>query len=210
MSRIGLLGGSFDPPHRGHLAVALAVRAARRLDRVDLLVSGMPPHAQEKQNRAVAENRVAMARLAVQEMPELGVEDCETRRDGRTYTIDTVRSLQDQAPDTYYCFILGGDMVADLPNWKEARKLLEIIDLVPVFRPGFGSEVFAQLESRYAAGAVIADQLRRAVVEMPPVDISSTEIRRRVAAGDPIDKLVPEPIVEYIRLHGLYATPAPC
>lgn len=205
MARIGLLGGAFDPPHNGHIAAACAVRLARKLDRVDLLVSGTPPHQSGKQAVASAFDRAAMAALAARSQPGLDVELLELDRHGPSYSIDTLLELHAAHPGNEYCFIVGGDMLADLPRWKRIRELLLLVDFVPVFRPGHGPEVFAALESALGAGA--ATKLRQAVVNTPALDISSTRLRQAIAAGESIQHLVPEKVEQYIRARGLYRQP---
>jgi nicotinate-nucleotide adenylyltransferase len=200
--RIGLLGGSFDPPHNAHLAVARAVRAAKSLDRVDLLVSGQSPHAEGKSSHAEVKHRLAMARIAVEGQPGLGVEDWETKQQGRSYSIETVRHLQSAHPDNEYFFIVGGDMLADLPSWREATELLRRIEFIPVFRPGHTSEVFRELKGKLPE--VVLESLHANVVKMPLQAISSTAIRAAVAAGESISHAVPAAVEAYIRAHRLY------
>ncbi|MCB9895953.1 MAG: nicotinate (nicotinamide) nucleotide adenylyltransferase [Planctomycetes bacterium] len=200
--KIGLLGGSFDPPHNAHIAVAQAVRKARGLDRVDLLVSGQSPHAGGKSNHADVQHRLAMAHLAVEGQEGLGVEDWETRREGRSYSIETIRALQKAHPQNNYDFIIGGDMLADLPTWREIDKLLVLVDFVPVFRPGYEEGVFEDLRGKL--GEDETARLRANVVEMPLQNISSTEIRAAAAAGESIAEWVPPAVRTYIRGHHLY------
>ena len=200
--KIGLLGGSFDPPHIAHLAIARAVRAARGLDRVDLLVSGESPHADGKSNHADVQHRLAMAHLAVQGQPGLGVEDCETQRQGRSYSIETIRAMQRAHPENNYDFIIGGDMLANLPSWREIESLLVLVDFVPVFRPGYQEGIFEDLRARL--GEDETARLRGNVVEMPLMDVSSTRIRAAAAAGESIAEWVTPAIEAYIHAHRLY------
>jgi nicotinate-nucleotide adenylyltransferase len=202
MPNIGLLGGSFDPPHNAHLAVAQAVLAARRLERVDLLVSGQSPHKDGKTNHADVQHRLAMARIAAEGLEGIGVEDCETRRSGRSYTVDTLRGLTQQHPDNRYTFIIGGDMLADLPNWKEPQEVFALADIIPVFRPGHTEEVFEELKHKLGVGQ--AEQLKKNTVEMPLMDISSTKIRNAAATGESIKQWVPAAVRAYIHANRLY------
>ncbi|MCC6464032.1 MAG: nicotinate (nicotinamide) nucleotide adenylyltransferase [Planctomycetes bacterium] len=200
--RIGLLGGAFDPPHHGHLLVAAAVRRARNLDRVDLLVSGQSPHAQAKHNHADVTQRLAMARLAAGTQPGLGVQDLETRRPGKSYSIDTIRELRTRQPRDEFFFIVGGDMVADLPRWRSIGLLLKLVRFVPVLRPGFTMDVFEPLRAPLGDAAV--DSLQRELVAMPPTEISSTAIRAAAGQGRPWRHWVPAPVADYIEAEGLY------
>ena len=114
--RIGLLGGAFDPPHNAHLEIARRVREAHSLDRVDLLVSGQSPHAECKYAATSAAHRLAMTALAVANQPGLGVDDRETSRPGKSYTVETLRELRSEKPSDTHYFIIGGDMLASLPQ----------------------------------------------------------------------------------------------
>lgn len=208
MARIGLLGGAFDPPHDGHVAVASAILRARLLDRVDLVVSGASPHRDSKSNVAAPEDRAAMARLAVQDVPGLGVELCELARTGPSYTIETLRQLKAAVPGNTYSLIIGADMVVDLPRWREVNELLALAEVIPVLRPGFGAEVFAALERHL--GKAVADGLRAALVAVPQLGISSTSVRAAVAAGESIAGMVPAAVEKFIYARGLYRSrPAP-
>ena len=200
--KIGLLGGSFDPPHNAHLGVARAVRGAKSLDRVDLLVSGQSPHAEGKSNHADVQQRLAMARIAVEGQPGLGVEDWETKQQTRSYSIETIRHLQSAHPDNTYFFIIGGDMLASLPTWREVTELLRRIEFIPVFRPGHTSEVFQTLKGKFPEGVI--ENLKANVVRMPLLPISSTSIRESAAAGESIRQQVPPGVEAYIRANRLY------
>ncbi len=201
--RTGLLGGAFDPPHNGHLAVARSVRDALALDRVDLLVTGQSPHASGKQIFTAVAHRLAMARLCAEIEPGLGVQDIETRHPGKSYSVETLRRLRATMPAGELFFIIGGDTLADLPNWREPEECLALAQFVPVFRPGNAAGVFEQLQGRLSERAL--EQLRRNLVEVPQLDISSTAIRAAVAAGESISQWVPPAIEAYIRAHRLYA-----
>jgi len=202
MARIALFGGAFDPPHLGHLGVARAVLAAHELDRVDLLVSASSPHKSGKSNHASAQDRAAMAALAVENEVGIGVEDCELARTGPSYTVDTIRQLRRDRPDNEYWFVIGGDMVADLPHWREIGALLDLVEFIPVFRPGFDGEVFAAIEP--ALGKSVVARLRAAFVEVPQLAITSTAIRAAVAAGESIEGMVPPAVAKYIYAKRLY------
>jgi nicotinate-nucleotide adenylyltransferase len=201
--RIGLLGGAFDPPHNAHLEIARRVLRDRALERVDLLVSNQSPHARGKQSAASLKHRLAMARLAVAGENGLGVEDCEARRPGKSYTVDTLRELRARQPADEFFFIVGGDMLADLPDWKEAREALALAEFVPVFRPGFEAGVLERLSPRL--GDETVRRLRANVVHLPLMQISSSAIRAAVASGESISHWVPQAVEAYIRAWHLYS-----
>lgn len=200
--RIGLLGGAFDPPHKAHLEIARRVRVAHSLDRVDLLVSGESPHAQGKSVTAEARHRLAMAQLAVANQPGLGVDDRETKRAGKSFTVDTLREMRREKPDDEFFFIIGGDMLASLPTWREASLLLSLAHFVPVMRPGFKADVYEDLRS--ALGDEAVNQLQRNAVSMPLMEVASSKIRAAVAAGESISHWVPPVVEAYIRANRLY------
>ena len=200
--RVGLFGGSFNPPHEGHLAVARAVRDALALDEVILIPAARPPHKPGEPDMASPTDRLAMARAAA-ESAGFHADGLELARTGPSYSIDTVRELQAQRPGDQLFFLIGGDTVGELPTWKDAGLLLKEAAFVPVNRPGYPLEeglatVARELGEGLAAG--LADR----TVTMEPVPISSTEIRRRVLAGEEWEHLVPPGVADVIRTEGLY------
>ncbi|RMG10903.1 MAG: asparagine--tRNA ligase [Planctomycetota bacterium] len=201
--RIGLLGGSFNPPHRGHLAVARAVRAALDLDEVWLLPAPRPPHKPGRRDMASPRDRLAMVRLATQGEPGLVASDLELRRPGPSYTIDTVRTLAAERPGDCFYWVIGADTIDELPTWKEAAALLEAVTFVAVDRPGHDVEEGLRALAE-GLGAEAAQRLREHLLRVDPPDVSSTEVRRRVLAGEPWEHLVPPRVAEFIRAEGLY------
>ena len=200
-----LFGGTFDPVHHGHLIVARAVAEQCGLPRVTFVPAGTPPHKAPAE--AAPEHRLAMLQLATAGEPMLDVRDIELRRPGPSYTFDTLTALQREAgPEARLRLLVGADMLADLPHWHRAADVVKLADLLVVLRPPWPQgldEVFADL--RRAFGKDTGDRLRQSVVRAPLIDISSTEIRRRVADGRSVRFLVPEPVREYIEAHRLYA-----
>lgn len=188
MTRIGLLGGTFDPPHLGHLVAAEAAREVLGLDEVRLLVAGRP---WMKGDETPARHRVAMARAAVADDPNLAVDDREAHRDGQTYTVDTLLELRDERPDVAWTFLLGTDAAASLPDWHRGAEAVALADWAVVQRPG------APWPTHH-----LADRLQR--VEIPQIGISSTDLRARVAAGRSIRYLVPAGVEAHVREHRLY------
>jgi nicotinate-nucleotide adenylyltransferase len=187
--RVGLLGGTFDPPHLGHLVVAEQVRDALDLDEVRLLVAGDP---WMKDGVGAARHRVAMAAGVAADDPHLTVVDREVRRDGATYTAETLSELRTEEPDVEWFFLLGADAATSLPRWHRAEEAVALATFVVVGRPGTELDLGHPL---------LQDVLR---VDTPLIQISSTDIRQRVAEGRSIRYLVPPSVHRYIREHGLY------
>ncbi len=195
--RLGLMGGTFDPVHLGHLCCAEQVRDACALDAVLFLVAGTPSF---KRDLAVtnAAHRLAMCRLAVAENPAFDVSALEAARPGITFTVDTLRQLRAHYPENVeLAFIVGADAALALPEWKEADALVDLAEFIVMSRPGS------------SLAAADADRLAQAGFRIRPVapaalDISSTEVRRRASCGQSIRYLVPEAVRDYVLEHKLY------
>jgi len=186
MKRVGLLGGSFDPPHLGHLIVAECARVELQLDEVRLLVAGDP---WMKRTVAPAEARVALTHHAVADSDGLVCDDREVARDGPTYTVDTLEELTAASPDTAWFFIVGDDAAADLERWHRHEDLLSLATFIVVGRNG-----------ERASGSMLAMQQ----IDVPPIGISSSEVRQRYADGRATRHLVPLAVDDEIRRRGLY------
>lgn len=186
--RIGVLGGTFDPIHHGHLAAASQVCAAMSLDRVLIVPTAVQPFKRGV-DVATASDRVAMCIEAVRDDPRFVVSTVDIDRGGVTYTVDTLRDLGAQYAGAELYFIAGADSLARLSEWKDAEQLGQLAQFVGVTRAGHS---FPQL-----------DRVQK-VVEVPSLAISSTDIRRRVRAGAPIRYLVPTPVSDYIVTNELY------
>lgn len=200
-SRIGLLGGSFDPIHVGHLHIARQACAHLDLDHVVFAPAGQPPH---KRNRELSEpeHRFEMVRLAVADQPCFSVSRIDLDRPGPNYSVDTVRLLHEAwGPGVRIYFLIGADSLADLPTWHQPRRLLELCQVVVVDRPGYDVDL-DELERRFPGAAESILFMEHA----PMFDVSSTEIRRRAAEGRPIEGAVPPVVAAYIEAHGLYRT----
>ena len=196
MARVGLLGGTFDPIHLGHLQAAEAARDCARLDEVLLVPAGKPPHKRE--TRASASDRLEMSRLAAAGRPWLGVWDWEAHRPGRSYTVDTLRAFRQLRPADEPFLILGWDAARDLRTWREPDEVLRLAGLVVVGRPGLGTPT---PEALRLAGI---DPTQAIVCEALTADVAATTVRRRAATGEPLEDLVPSAVEDYIRERGLY------
>lgn len=190
---IGIFGGSFNPPHVGHLIVAEAMREQFALDRVLWIPSRQPPH-KPGAGLADARHRLAMTRLATDGNPAFAVSEVELRREGVSYTVDTVRALQEAHPDDTFSLLIGGDSLRDFGSWHRPDEIARRVALLVYRRPGAH---VADLPPGLAARIRFADA--------PLLDVSGTDIRARCRAGRSIRYLVPDPVRAYIAGHGLYS-----
>ncbi len=188
MKRIGLFGGSFDPVHNAHLSLAKAALRDLALDELRWIPAGHP----WQKTRAVtfAGHREAMVALAIEGEPRFVLDRIELDRPGPSYTLDTVRALQAAQPGAQWFLIVGQDQQAGLPTWHGIDELRSLITLAVAQRPGVPE--------------VAASEAAVRTIELPPMTLSSTELRARCAAGLPIDEMVPAKVARYIDQHGLY------
>lgn len=197
--RVGLLGGTFDPIHVGHLMMAEAVRSEYGLEKVIFIPAAVPPH---KLNRhiAPAEDRYQMVLLATKSNPYFEVSDIELKRPGPSYSIDTVHAfLEEYGEDTDFFFIIGADVIPDMGTWNRIEKLLEICEFVAAQRPGCKPDS-EELRARF--GELVAKHIH--TLETPEFEVSSTDIRERLRKGHSIRYIVPPEVEEYIYQKGLY------
>jgi len=216
--KLGILGGTFNPIHYGHLAAAEEIRKRLTLDRVLFIPSFLPPHKQEE-GVPSAEQRFAMVRLAIAGNPVFVPSDVEIKRGGRSFTIDTIESLRASYPDAELFFITGLDSFLDIQTWHGWERLLSLCCFVVLSRPGYRfidlqKVGFLKQESltldRLDQGMLMHAEVRSGrffiCLEMIPLhDISSTDIRKRVSRRESIKYLLPEPVETYIIENKLYA-----
>ncbi|WP_100010573.1 nicotinate-nucleotide adenylyltransferase [Lentibacillus sediminis] len=186
MRKIGILGGTFDPPHIGHLVIAEETRVQLDLEEIWFMPSNTPPHKDAA--KTGAEERSEMVKRAVKGNPHFRLNTIETHRLGKSYTFDTMKVLRAEHPDIYFYFIIGADMVEYLPHWDRIDELLELVQFVGVKRQGYSlSTTYPIIE-----------------VDVPFVEISSTMIRERIRNKLPIRYLVTESVNEYLKEQQLY------
>lgn len=218
--KFGLLGGSFNPIHNGHLALARHVLDKLQLDRVLFLPTGDPPHKQHG-SLAPAKDRYEMVRLAIADTPSFELSDVELRRAGKSYTIDTVRTLQHRfGPSIDLHFLIGLDAFLDLPNWKAPLELLRLCRFVVVPRPGQSFQSLAtmpllppldlqalvQLDTGESPRLEIASPSYQRIIclPIPPCSTSASDIRQRIKQGASLANLLPPLVESYILQHRLY------
>jgi nicotinate-nucleotide adenylyltransferase len=187
--RIGVMGGTFDPIHHGHLVAASEVRSSFDLDEVVFVPTGQP---YMKKAVSAAEHRYLMTVIATASNPDFTVSRVDVDRDGPTYTIDTLRDLKAQYPEDDLFFISGADAIAQIVDWKDVGELWELAHFVAVSRPGHALSISGLPPQRVSS------------LEVPALAISSTDCRARVGRGFPVWYLVPDGVVQYISKHRLY------
>ena len=199
--RVGVFGGTFDPVHLGHLIVAEQAREQAELDRVWFVPSGRPPHKLDKPITSF-ERRVEMLQLAAAgQEAKFRIDPVERERPGPSYTADTLAELQAHHPADEFFLILGADCLPDLPHWHEPRRIVAAATLLAAARPGYPTWGAAELAP---ALGVPEEAIRMRVVEVPLVGMSSTDVRRRAAAGRSLLYLLPRAVEVYVREKKLY------
>lgn len=201
--RLGIFGGTFDPIHLAHLIIAQEVIRIVRLDRILFIPASVPPH-KAYAGMAPAAMRYEMVRLAIEGNPDFTLSDSELRRDGPSYTVETLQELRRSFPSEVTFFLLiGEDNVQELPTWYHPEEIFDFCTMLVVSRSLMADRSGGVVDGRYKGGDPEFIE-RVQFVRTPLIDISSTEIRRRVASGEPIRYLVPESVERYIMGHGLY------
>ena len=187
MTRLGILGGTFDPVHVGHLAAASEVHYQLGLDQILLVPTNAQPL--KPAPTASGSDRLAMCQAAVEGDPRFAVSDVDLKRGGATYSVDTLGDLRALHPAAEFFFITGADSLASLPKWRDYETLVTLATFVGVTRPGHS---FTQSDAPHV------------LVDVPAMAVSSTEIRNRVRTGAPIRYLVPNAVAQYVADHDLY------
>lgn len=189
MKKIGIMGGTFNPPHIGHLIMANEVFHALELDEIRFMPNAIPPH-KEHAITATAEQRLAMTNLAIKQNEHFAIEPIEINKGGVSYSFDTISELVEKEPEVQFYFIIGGDMIDSLHSWYRIDELVKIIQFVGVGRPGTLGKT----------------DLPILYVDAPLIDLSSTFLRNRLSEGQTVTYLLPELVETYIRKEGLYGT----
>ena len=197
--RVGVMGGTFDPVHLGHMLIAEEARLELDLERIIFIPAGQP-WLRADERLSPAADRLRMVELAVASNPYFYACSSEVDRDGTTYTVDTLEEMVDRFDeDTRIFFIVGADALAEFHRWKEPGRVLELCELAVVSRPGYGDFDRKDWEARFPGGTSKVNVLRS-----PQIGFSGSDIRSRTARGESLRYMVPEPVAEYIREHHLY------
>ncbi|RNF40994.1 nicotinate-nucleotide adenylyltransferase [Planococcus salinus] len=186
MKKVGILGGTFNPPHLGHLIMANEAFHALELDEVRFMPNFIAPH--KDVSDASVGQRLEMTRLAIEDYPYFQVEDIEIRSGGVSYSVDTMAELTEKEPDSEFYFIIGGDMVKGLDKWHQIDRLINLVQFIGIKRPGYEAETAYPVQ----------------MVESPEIHLSSTMLRQRASLGKTLTFLVPEKVEAYIRKERLY------
>ncbi|HJV30671.1 MAG TPA: nicotinate-nucleotide adenylyltransferase [Bacillales bacterium] len=189
MKKVGILGGTFDPPHHGHLLIANEVLSSLQLDEVWFMPNQEPPH-KKKSETIKNEDRLQMLELALKDNQQFRVESIELERSGPSFTIETMKILKSQYPDYQFFFIIGADMIEYLPKWHKINELVELVQFVGVDRPDYNHDTNYPI----------------IYVDVPAIEVSSSLIRERLKKGKTVRYLLPEPVIEYIKECRLYET----
>ena len=201
VKRLGIMGGTFDPIHYGHLVAAEMARSKFKLSKVLFIPSGTPPH-KDRNDISAAGLRFEMIELAIQDNPAFDISDLELERKGPSYTVDTLRVLRRTWPDHELYFITGSDVLREIFSWREAEEILKMTEFIGAARPGFdASDFLLQVQQEHPENIA-----RIHYLEVPALAISSTDIRARVRRDQPIRYLLPEAVRHFILQHGLYTT----
>ncbi|MFZ3131418.1 MAG: nicotinate-nucleotide adenylyltransferase [Desulfosporosinus sp.] len=200
VKRLGIMGGTFDPIHYGHLVAAEMARTKFNLNKVLFIPSGTPPH-KDRSDITAAGLRFEMVERAIQDNPAFDISALELGRKGPSYTVDTLRVLHRTWPEHKLYFITGSDALRQIFSWREVEEILMMTEFIGAARPGFdASDFLLQVQKECPE-----TQGRIHYIEVPALAISSTDIRARVKRGQPIRYLLPEPVRLYIQQHGLYS-----
>ena len=199
--RLGMFGGSFDPVHYGHLLLAECCREACSLDEVWLVPAAVPPHKSDRE-LAAAKHRLEMLELALAGNERLRPSAIEINRGGVSYTVDTLGAIRSERPEAELFLLMGADSLRDLPTWREPQRICELATPVVVRRSGAPQPDLAVLRQFMPSERI--NTVRGLMVEMPIIELSSTDLRERAAAGRSLRYRTPRAVEKYIETHGLY------
>lgn len=187
--KVGILGGTFDPPHIGHLIIADQVLTLCNLDEVRFMPNHIPPHKEKKSNSTV-KDRLNMLELATKDHSRYKIETIELKREGKSYTYTTMSLLRQLEPENTFSFIIGGDMIDYLPKWYKIEELMKLVQFIGVARPNYKGKTNYSVQ----------------MIDIPTIDISSSMIREKIARGHSVKYLLTDSVIKYIEENRLYGT----
>jgi len=196
-----LFGGTFDPIHHGHLITARTAAEQLNILKVILIPSAQPPHKAEN-TLSAAEDRLEMTRLAIQDEPLFEVSDCELKRQGPSYTLETVRFFRQQNPQTQLYWLIGADSISELVVWYHIEQIADECLIVTAARPGYNPPDTRALKPILTDSQI--QRLRQNILETPQIDISATRIRSRIRQNQSVSYLIPPAVIDYIKHQNLY------
>ena len=199
MQRIGILGGTFNPPHKGHIYIAKMAKRLTNLDRMIFIPCYVPPH-KEVSGGVSAKQRFDMTRIATADIPEFEISDIEIKKGGTSYTAETLEKLKELYPDDTLCFVVGGDSLQGMETWYHPERIFALANIIAFARDEMDREKLFELRDFYKNkyGAQIE------VIDVAPVDVSSSQIRSLVAEGKGVGDLVDPAVMEYIEKNGIF------
>lgn len=200
MKRIGIMGGTFDPVHNGHLLLGKQAYEEYHLDEIWYMPSHIPPHKKDHKITA-GTDRIEMLKLALKDLPYCVVSDFEMRREGNTYTAHTLELLKEEAPEDQFYFIIGADSLFQIEQWYHPEKVMALTSFLVSGREYPGAERTFEEQITYLTQKYNA---RIHLLHNDEISVASAEIRRRIAEGSPVSNDIPETVEQYIRAHGLY------
>jgi nicotinate-nucleotide adenylyltransferase len=203
LTALGVLGGTFNPPHRGHLALARAAAEELGLERVLLTPARVAPHKLEAGDPG-PQHRLAMCRLLAEEDPRIELCTLELEREGPSYTVDTLRAIHTNEPSAELTLIVGADMARTLPEWREPEEIVRLARLAVAAREGVERTAVLDALGDVYRRAGLNETSRTTFLAMGPVEASSSRARERAAAGESLAGLLSAPVAEYVAAHGLY------
>ena len=208
-AHVAIFGGTFDPVHNGHLRMATELTEHLHCSELRLIPAGIPPHREA--NQVAAHHRLAMLELAIEHEDKLRVDDCELKREGKSYTIDTMQVLREQQPKDVLTFCMGMDAFVSINTWQRWQEMLDYVNIVVITRPGFylprEGDVHDWWEQHVvdsAAKLAKSTHGKLLSLELTPLSISSSDLRQRVTERKSIRYLVPKTVQHYIEQHQLY------
>lgn len=199
MQRLGIFGGTFNPPHKGHIYIACEAMKAAALDKMLFIPCGNPPHKKVAGDVA-AKHRFQMTRLAIEGSPNFEITDLEIKDKSPSYTAKTLEKLKVLCPDSKLCFVVGGDSLRDMEGWYHPEKICSLAEIIAVSRGGIEDAVLAEKAEFYRKKY----NAQITVITVSPLDISSSDIRQKIADGEDVSDAVEDSVLKYIKENGIY------